>query len=85
LILNVVLVGAPMASHETNQVDVPPNHAMEDVDWVLERSRWKCKINGCIDTYVAKWLFHQHLDNKHGLRMEVGKSDHPSICVGGPR
>ncbi len=41
------------------------------------------KINGCTDIYVAKWLFHWHLDNKHELRMEVGKSNHPSNHVGG--
>jgi hypothetical protein len=58
---------------------------MEDVDWVHERSRWKCKINGCIDIYVAKWLFHQHLDNKHKLHMEVGKYGRPSTHVGAPR
>jgi hypothetical protein len=74
-----------MASHESDRVEIPPNHAMEDVDWVHKGSRWKCKINGCIDTYAAKWLLRKHLDNKHGLCMEVGKSNHPSTCVGGPR
>jgi hypothetical protein len=74
-----------MASHESGQVEVPPNHAMEDADWVHKGSRWKCKINGCIDAYVAKWLFCRHLDNKHGLHMEVGKSGHPSTHVGGLR
>jgi hypothetical protein len=34
LILNVVLVGAMVVSHESDQVEVPPNHAMEDADWV---------------------------------------------------
>ncbi len=74
-----------MASHENDQIDVPPNHAMEDTNWVHEGSRWKCKINGCTDTYVAKWLFRQHLDNKHRLHMEVGKSGCPFTRVGGPR
>ncbi len=74
-----------MASHESTQVEVPPNHVMEDVDWVHKGSRWKCKINECIDTYVAKWLLCQHLDNKHELRMEVGKFGHPFTHVGGPR
>ncbi len=74
-----------MISHESDQVEVPPNRAMEDADLVHESSRCKCKINGCIDAYVAKWLLHQHLDNKHRLRMEVGKSGHPSTHVGGPR
>jgi len=85
LILDVVLIGALVASHESDQVEVPPNHAMEDANWVHEGSKWKCKINGCTDAYVVKWLFHQHLDNKHGLRMEVGKSGRPSTRVGGPR
>jgi hypothetical protein len=49
LILNVILVGALVASHESDHVEVPPNHAMEDANWVHEGSRWKCKINGCID------------------------------------
>jgi hypothetical protein len=44
-----------VASLESDQVEVPPNHAMEDADWVHEGSRWKCKINGCTDAYVAKW------------------------------
>jgi hypothetical protein len=30
LILNVVLVGALMVSHESHKIEVPPNHAMED-------------------------------------------------------
>ncbi len=81
LILNVVLVGALVASHESDQVEIPANHAMEDVDWVHKRSRWKCKINGCTDTYVVKWLLRQHLDDKHGLCMEVGKFTSPSTRV----
>ncbi len=74
-----------MVSHESNQVEVLPNHAMEDADWVHEGSRWKCKINGCINAYATKWLLCQHLDNKHRLRMEVGKFVRPFIRVGGPR
>ncbi len=85
MILNVVLVWVPVASHERDQVEVPPNHVMEDADWVHEGSRCKCKINGCTDAYATKWLFRQHLDNKHGLRKEVGKYGHPSTRVGGPR
>jgi hypothetical protein len=85
LILNVVLIGALVVSHESDQVEIPPNHVMKDADGVHEGSKWKCKINGCTNAYVAKWLLHQHLDNKHGLRMELGKYGRPSICVGGPR
>ncbi len=84
LILNGVLVGASMASHESDQVKVPPNHATENANWVHKRSKWKCKINGCINTYAAKWLLYQHLDNKHKLHMEVGKYSCPSTHVGGP-
>jgi hypothetical protein len=85
LILNVVLVGASATSHESDQVEVPPNHGMEDAYWVHKGSKWKCKINGCTNTYAAKWLLHKHLDNKHGLHMELGKSSRPSTRVGGPR
>jgi hypothetical protein len=54
LILNVVLVGASVASHGSDQIEIPPNHAMEDADWVHKRSKWKCKINGCTNAYAAK-------------------------------
>jgi len=30
--LNVVLVGALMASHESDKIEIPPNHAMEDAN-----------------------------------------------------
>ncbi len=85
MILNVVLVGALVASHESDKIEVPPNHAMEAADWVHEESRWKYKINGYTDAYATKWLLCQHLDNKHGLRIEVSKSSRPSIHVAGPR
>jgi hypothetical protein len=39
LILNVVLIGVLVASHENDQVEVPPNHAMENADWVHEGSK----------------------------------------------
>jgi hypothetical protein len=54
LILNVVFAGALVASDESDQVEVPPNHGMEDTDWVHKGSRWKCKINGCINAYATK-------------------------------
>jgi len=82
LILNVVLIGDSVASHESDQVEIPPNHTMEDANWVHKGSRWKCKINGCTNAYAAKWLLCQHLNNKHMLHMEVGKSSHPSTRVG---
>jgi hypothetical protein len=55
--LNVVLVGALVASYESDQLKVPPNHVMENADWVHEKSRWRCKINGCIDAYAVKCYF----------------------------
>jgi hypothetical protein len=73
-----------VASHESDHGKIPPNHAMEDVDWVHEESRWICKFNGCTNNYMAKWLFRQHLDNKHGHHMEVSKFGCPTR-VGGPR
>ncbi len=74
-----------MASHESDQVEVPPNHVMEDADRLHEGSKWKCKINGCTNTYAVKWLLRQHLDNKHGFCMELSKYGCPFTCVGGPR
>jgi hypothetical protein len=74
-----------VASHESDQVEVPPNHAMEDAYWVHERLRWKRKINGCTNTYAVKWLLRQHLDNKNKLHMEVCKFIYPSTRVGGCR
>jgi hypothetical protein len=70
-------VGVEVASHENDHGEVPPNHAMEDVDWIHKGSRWVCKINGYINSYVVKWLLHCHLDNKHGLHLEVGQSSLP--------
>ncbi len=74
-----------MASHESDHVELPPNHAMEDVDWMHKGSRWKRKINGCTNVHAVKWLFCQHLDNKHGLHMEVGKYSCPFSHLGGRR
>jgi hypothetical protein len=74
-----------VASHESDKVEVPPNHAMKDANWVHEGSRWKCKINGCTNSYATKWLLCQLLDNKHMLHMEVGKYGCLFTHVGGPR
>jgi hypothetical protein len=74
-----------VVSHKSDHEKIPLNLAMEDVDWVHEGSRWICKLNGCTNIYMAKWLFHQHLDNKHGHHMEASKFAHPSTCVGGPK
>jgi hypothetical protein len=51
LILNVVLVGASVVSHESDQVEVPPNHAMENADWVHKGSKMEVQ---------DQWM-HQHL------------------------
>jgi hypothetical protein len=56
---------------------------MEDVDCVHEESKWICKFNGCTNSYAIKWLFHQHLDNKHGHHMEASKYGCRCIHVGG--
>jgi hypothetical protein len=82
---NKNFVGVNVASHKSDHGKIPLNHVMENVNWVHEGSRWICKFNGCINSYTIKWLFRQHLDNKHSHHMEVGKFGHPSICVGGPR
>jgi hypothetical protein len=49
------------------------------------RVKVEVQINGCTNAYAVKWLLRQHLDNKHGLRMELSKSGRPSTHVGGPR
>ncbi len=82
---NKFFVGANVASHKNDHGKVPLNHAMENVNWVHEGSRWICKFNGCINSYTAKWLFCQHLDNKYSHHMEAGKYGHPFTRVGGPR
>jgi hypothetical protein len=44
-------VGVEVALHENDQGELPSNHAMEDVDWVHEVSRWIYKFNGCTNCY----------------------------------
>jgi hypothetical protein len=78
-------VGVEVASHESDYGKVAPKHVVEDVDWVHEGLRWVCKINGCINNYVVKWLFCHHFDNKHGLHFKVGKFGRPSTHPWGPR
>ncbi len=74
-----------MVLHKSDHGKVPLNHAMEDVNWVHEVLRWIYKFNGCIDSYIVKWLFRQHLDNKHSHHMETCKFGRPFTHVGGPR
>ncbi len=45
---------------------------MEENEWVHEGSRGCCKVNACTSFYVAKCLFHRHLDQTHGLQMQLG-------------
>jgi len=67
---------------------VPPpiqnehGNAMEENEWVHEGSRRCCKVNACISFYAAKWLFHKHLDQTHGLQMQFDRFRHPSTCPG---
>jgi hypothetical protein len=56
--------------------------AMEENEWVHEGSKGCCKINVCTSSYAAKWLLHRHLDQTHGLQMQLGRSWHPSIHLG---
>jgi hypothetical protein len=38
-------------------------------EWAHKGSRWFCKVDACTNSYVAKWLLHQHLEQTHSLRM----------------
>jgi hypothetical protein len=55
---------------------------MEENEWVHEGSRGCCKVNACTSFYAAKWLLHKHLDQTHGLQMQLGRFRHPSIHPG---
>jgi hypothetical protein len=74
-----------VASHEDDNKEVLAKDAMEDMNWVHEKSRCMCKINICTNSNVVKWLIHQHMHNKHGLHMKANKFGYPSICFGRPR
>ncbi len=71
--------------------EVPPpiqdehGDAMEDSVWAHKGSRWCCKVDACISFYVVKWLFYQHLEQTHSLRMQAKRSRHTSIHHGGLR
>jgi hypothetical protein len=41
-----------------------------------------CKVNACTSFYVVKWLLHRHLDQTHGLQMQLGRFRRPSIHPG---
>ncbi len=49
---NKKFLGANVVLHKSDHGKVPLNHAMEDVNWVHEGSRWICKFNGCIDAWL---------------------------------
>ncbi len=36
--------------------------AMEDNEWVHEGSKWCCKVDAYISSYVAKWMIYKHLE-----------------------
>jgi hypothetical protein len=68
--------------------EVPPLIQDENGDvseWAQKGSKCSCKVDACTSFYVAKWLFYQHLEQTHSLRMQAKKSRHPSICPWGPR
>jgi len=64
---------------------VPPlmqdehGNAMEENEWVHEGSRGCCKVDACTSSYVAKWLLRKHLDQTHGLQMQLGRYECPPI------
>jgi len=58
---------------------------MEENEWVHEGSRRCCKVNACTSFYVAKRLFHRHLDQTHGLQTQLGRFRCPSIRPRGLR
>jgi hypothetical protein len=67
------------------QIQEKHGDVMEDSEWAHKGSRWCCKVDACISSYVTKWLFHQHLEQTHSFQMQVGKSRCPSIHPRGPR
>jgi hypothetical protein len=56
--------------------------AMEDGE-CHKGLRWCYKVDACTNSYVTKWLFHQHLERTHSFRMQVEKSKRPSTRPGG--
>jgi len=60
-------------------------NAMEDSEWAHKGSRWCCKVDPCTCSYVAKWLFHQHLEQTHSVRMQAKRLGCPFIHLRGPR
>jgi hypothetical protein len=55
---------------------------MEENEWVHEGSRGCCKVNACTSSY-AKWLFHKHLNQTHGLQMQLGRYERPPTHLEG--
>ncbi len=53
-------------------------------EWAQKGLRCFCKVDACTSFYVAKWLFYQHSEQTHSLRMQAKKSRCPSICPRGP-
>jgi hypothetical protein len=44
------------------QIQDEHGDAMEDNEWVHKGSKWYCKVDACTNSYVAKWLFREHLE-----------------------
>jgi len=73
--------------HPTPQEVPPPmqdeyGDGMEENEWVHEGSIRCCKVNACTSSYAVKWLLCKHLDQTHGLHMQLGRSRHPSTFWG---
>ncbi len=67
---------------------VPPPIQDEDrnvSEWVHKGFKCFCKVDACTSSYVAKWLFCQHLEQTRSFQMQAKKSKCSSICHGGPR
>jgi hypothetical protein len=60
ILSSIVLNIAPQKVHPLIQDE--HGDAMEDNEWAYESSKWCCKVDACISSYAAKWLFHKHLE-----------------------
>jgi hypothetical protein len=74
--LNFFVNYVPNSNHAPQKVfpSMQDEHgdAMEENEWVHEGSRACCKVNVCTNSYATK--FHKHLDQTHGLQMQLGRS-----------
>jgi hypothetical protein len=76
---------------DTAPQKVPPliqnehKDAMEDNEWAHEGSKWCCKVDACISSYVAKWLIRKHLSEHTHFKYKMGNQGCPSIRPRGLR